>query len=84
MCDATRLQQIVTNISNNGLQYTSAGGSVVLRFELIGTQVLPQPTSDVPLAWIMSPRTSNSEQEKVSIRISIQDTGIGMSEAEVS
>jgi hypothetical protein len=83
MCDGTRLIQVLTNISSNGLQYTSAGGSVQLRLELIDAPVLRQPTfQDVQLAWRMS--TGGYKLEKVIIRISIKDTGIGMSEEEVT
>jgi CheY-like chemotaxis protein len=35
MCDTTRLTQVLTNLSSNGLQYTPAGGSVELRLEMV-------------------------------------------------
>jgi CheY-like chemotaxis protein len=35
MCDSTRLTQVLTNLSSNGLQYTPAGGSVELRLEMV-------------------------------------------------
>jgi two-component system phosphate regulon sensor histidine kinase PhoR len=72
MVDGTRLIQVLTNISSNGLQYTSIGGSVTLRVELLDVQLQPQPSPG-----------REFRQEKVAIRVSVQDTGIGMSEAEV-
>jgi signal transduction histidine kinase len=72
MCDGTRLIQIVANIASNGLQYTPIGGSVQLRLELVDEHLLPHPSSG-----------RGSRQEKVSLRVSVQDTGIGMSELEV-
>jgi signal transduction histidine kinase len=50
--------------------------------ELIDAPVLRQPTfEDVQLAWRMS--TGGFKLEKVIIRISVKDTGVGMSEDEV-
>jgi signal transduction histidine kinase len=69
MCDPTRLVQVLTNLSSNGLQYTSAGGTVELQLETV------EPTSQRTL--------QRNKPEQVTVRFSVHDNGRGMSAAEV-
>ncbi|MBF0368762.1 MAG: transporter substrate-binding domain-containing protein [Magnetococcales bacterium] len=77
MGDPLRLSQILVNLANNAVKFTESG-EVVIRIELMGEDGLPVTVGEeARLA------TELKDDHPVTLRFSVQDTGIGMTKEQI-
>jgi signal transduction histidine kinase len=75
MVDEMRLSQVVTNLLNNAAKFTSKG-SIKLTCTLVASSVASSGTEP-------GSKEKQEKQDLTTLRIGVQDTGIGIDEADI-
>lgn len=74
--DATRLEQVLSNLLNNAAKYTEPGGQIRLTAELLRDDTLPQHCRPLPTGEHKTPEPDRPGQAWAVLRV--RDSGMGI------